>query len=59
MLGAFLRIGEQAVAVGRILGAGLAARARARDRADRHFVVADADQDFGLDPINEKPGRSR
>ncbi len=59
MLGAFLGIGEQAVAVGGIFDARLAARAGARDGPDRYFAVADADQDFRLDPISEKPGRSR
>src|SRR3546814_10115314 len=40
-------VGEQAFAVLRILKRRLAARAGARNRADRHFAVADADEDFG------------
>jgi hypothetical protein len=46
MLGAFLGIGEQAVAVFGILQRGLAARAGAGNRADGHFAIADADEDF-------------
>src|SRR3546814_7724016 len=47
MLRPFLGVGEQAFAVLRILKRRLAARAGARNRADRHFAVADADEDFG------------
>src|SRR3546814_20810018 len=42
MLRPFLGVGEQAFAVLRILKRRLAARAGARNRADRHFAVADA-----------------
>ncbi len=47
VLGAFLGIGEQAFLVGGVLVLGLAARAGAGDRADRHFAVAHADEDLG------------
>ncbi|KIU01577.1 hypothetical protein QU38_00915, partial [Staphylococcus aureus] len=46
MLGAFLGIGEQAGAVLFVFRRGLAARAGAGDRADRHFAVAHADEDL-------------
>src|SRR3546814_3927226 len=47
MLGAFLGIGEQAVAILDILGAGAAARAGAGDRTDGDLAVADPDENLG------------
>ena len=46
VLGALLRIGEQLVLERLVLVRGLAARARAGDRADGHVAVAHAHQDL-------------
>ena len=47
VLGALLRVGEQAILVGLVLVRGLAARHGAGDRADRDRAVAHAHQDLG------------
>ena len=47
MLGPFLGVSEQAGTVFGILNRCLAARAGARNRPDRDFPIAHADEDFG------------
>ena len=46
MFGALLRVGEQFIAEKLVLPRGLAAPARAGDRADRHLALARPHQDF-------------
>jgi hypothetical protein len=54
MLGAFLGVSEQSVAVGGVFGGIGAARAGARNRADGDFAAPNADKDFGAGPDHRK-----
>ena len=47
MFRALLRIGQQVRLIGIVLGGRLTTRAGAGDRTDRHYIIAQPDQDLG------------
>ena len=54
MLGALLGVGQQARLVGAVFVRSRPARAGAGDRPDRHFAIANANQDFRAGPRQRK-----